>query len=375
MALTLAACITGPAPETGSASDPSPAAAQLGDPWWFSIDMGRAGTQREGGAELVRGFRLQIGSFAGQILSEVNHDFPIEEATADFTAAEPFAEAAGRDRLVYGFFDGQTSEVRVLSVSTGLDASVYETSDVVHFGVLDIKRQAMYVVLLEHESRRDLGVWRLSIAEPHAEPALFLPPADGDPRRTGWFERLWLANDGALLVVRDCSAEGCRIRVADTATGDMVSSGETPGSGLEVYGVTEEVLYFDGNCNRPCPLSAYSLSTGIVERLGNLCTTATVTEGEGGPLLLYEVSVPQLCREQRDRYEVAAHDIRTRREWSAYISASGDLGLVPQAHGSSGFTAPEGWLLIGRDSSFLGQRTVMVRAVDGETVELPRFGH
>ncbi|MBA3779976.1 MAG: hypothetical protein H0X16_11900 [Chloroflexi bacterium] len=343
-----------------------PAGIRLSDHWWYRLDVRRP--SETGGPERIAGFRLSAGLFDGRGALDIERDFTSVQARADFVAAEPFAAIAGDEALTYGFFDGQRSQVWLADVLTGDDDLLYETDAVVHFAAFDERQRVLYYVVLDLATRRDNGVWRLALGQPNGRPEQVIGPSGANPREDGWFEQLWLAGGGARLVVRDCNGDGCRIQVADTATGRVAAGRRIKDSGLEVYGVTGEELYFDGNCQRPCPISALSLTDGRLRDIGNICQTAVVVEGEQSPTLLYE-----RCP-RNGRYEIVAHELSSIAESVVYESRSQNPGLVPQSHGSAGFVAPPGWFLVGRDNSFHDQAPSMVNATNGEIVELPHLG-
>ncbi|MBA3779199.1 MAG: hypothetical protein H0X16_07875 [Chloroflexi bacterium] len=387
--LVVAACVTGqptetiakPLTESAQPSRPTQGETQeadtsspstgiaLSEHWWFILDVRQQSLTEAGVPETIGGFRLRAGLFDGRGVMDIRREFPLDQARADFVAAAPFAVIAGDEALLYGFFDGQRSQVRLVSVPTGDDVLLYETEDIVHFAVFDHRASVLYYVPLDLATRRDKGVWRLPVDQPDSQPELVIGAGRGSPRQDGWYEQLWLADGGARLVARDCTGDGCRIQVLDTATGRMTGSRLIEDSGLEVYGVAGDRFFFDGNCERPCPVSAFSLTDGGVEGIGNICQTAAVAEGESGPTLLYE-----RCPNNERRYEIIAHDLQLGIERVVYEGRSTNPGLVPQSYGSAGYVAPPGWFLVGRDNSFHDQAPLMVNATNGATVELPHLG-
>jgi hypothetical protein len=336
-------------------SDGSPSATEqrLADYWWYSIAVKREHPQPAGAPDLIDGFVLTLGHLdKARPLVEVIRPFELLEPPADYLAAEPFARVAGRDHLVYGYFDGRQSQVHRVTASDGRDEIVYRTDAPIHSAALDPASDVIFFVALESDSRREDGIWRVERASDEP-PSRIVPPSGGDPRREGWLEDLWLTPSRNALVARDCNGTSCRIRVFDPTTGSLISQSRRAEAG-DVFGVTDTELLYDSFCRRPCPIAAYGLGTGRVREVGQMCQTAAMVETAAGPALIYQAS-GLICTAEGDPYRLEAQLLAGGPAIRVYESKVSNPGLVPLGTDIGG-TLPPGWFMIGADNTFLGRQ-------------------
>lgn len=325
----------------------------------------------------LRGYRLSVGLLDGTVTRDVNVGLATRNPPSQWSGALPFAAGPFDGQVLYGYFDGTTSKLRVVSAADGDDRLILETDEVVHQAVLDPVTGALYYLALDPVSRRELGIFSGRIQSREAEQ---LVPPRFSPDATQIASRLFLTPGGSRLVSHDCRDDECRLRAYAAANGDPIFDVAAPAS--DVFGITDSEVILSGasvsvgeGCPQaPCPAIAFDLESGQRHPLGNVCGAAMVVGGPAGPVLVSDGAQPGQCAP--GPVPIAATDIRTGDEVAEFPVQ--DLrGLVVTTRDQA-VGLPEGWLLLGSAGQFYAlepaadqNALTLVRIDGGMTLELP----
>jgi hypothetical protein len=337
--------------------------------WWFKIDFGRAAVDPLGG-EVITAVRVRVGRLDGTPISDIERGIPPMVPPPDFVGADPFASRAGESRMIYGFFDGRRSEVHQVDVTTGVD-SVLDASDefIIHSAVMSSDGQSLYEVRLEADGRKEAGVWLVRPGQERpAEP--IIAENGADPHDSGWFEQLTLSPDDSTLVVRECGRR-CQFVFVDTATGRVRNIVGGLPTGVDMYGVTNQEVVYDANCDRPCPAVATNFETGGSRPVGMICRTAGIVPSGVGPFLIHDGNNECLGTTLRLSATAIAGDLPDRL---LYEAPQTGIGFVPLAN-EFGAWLPDGWFMVGANDTALGAQPngfpALVDVLSGASQALP----
>lgn len=291
--VALVAC-AGPLPASAPTSrspGPSPASSTtsgLHDYWWFEIHWTaeqRPGANRDVAWEPIISATLAMGRLDGEPIGDTVRTYPDPKPFVSFRSLEPFARRIDRAGVAFGYFDGGRLRVESVDADSGESKVIFESERPVHNAVVSRDRSTLYAVLLDTLARTEAGVWAFDLASGDTEGQMLLPATRFDPEKGGLIEELYLTPDGSSLVVRDCYRE-CRVRVVDLANRKVRTLAQKLPAGTSAYGVTNQKIVFDANCELPCPLLALDLGTGRQSPVGWECSTATIIDSNEGPLVV-----------------------------------------------------------------------------------------
>jgi len=256
--------------------------------WWFEIHWTaeqRPGAMPDVAWEPITSATLAMGRLDGESIGEIVRTFPDPKPFVSFRSLEPFARRIDRDGVAFGYFDGGRSRVELVDAESGESEVLFESKRPVHNAVVSRDRSTLYAVLLDTLARTEAGVWAFDLATGDSEGQMLLPASRFDPEKGGLIEELYLTPDGSSLVVRDCYRE-CRVRVVDLTNGTVRTVAQKLPAGTSAYGLTNQDIVFDANCELPCPLLALDLGTGQQSPVGWECSTATIVDSNEGPLVV-----------------------------------------------------------------------------------------
>lgn len=206
-----------------------------------------------------------------------------------WSGALPFATGPVAGRVLYGYFDGTVSRLRLVSAEDGDDRLVLESDNVVHQAILDPLTDTFYYLALDPATRREVGIFRGTVQGGESEQ---LVPARASPKATQIASRLFLSPDASRLVSYDCRDDDCRLRAYVPATGDLVFDVAAPAS--DPFGITDSEVVLSGSstsvgaeCRQvPCPAIAFDLDSGQQRPLVDVRSAATVVDVADGPILI-----------------------------------------------------------------------------------------
>jgi len=315
---------------------------------WFRLDPR---LDRRGALE---GQRLALG-IDGERSSWVI-DLPAESF-----AAGPF----GRIVLV-GTNDEANSRLEAVSVVDNCSWPVATEAAVIRRATIDPAGATVYEMLVDRETRADLGIWARPLDG--SRPAVqVLGPIVPDERfgRTYTTEFAWDLT-GPALAISSCGEAACRTRVLDPATGAVQAVAE-PDLGSFI-GLAGDVLVSYGACpGLPCPIVATGLGTGNRTILTDAGVSAVAVASPDGPRLVHEVVVD------------TGLELRSVGFDGSSLGSLGpldnDVRLQPSATVSeSGTRVPAGWVVLGPDGRLPDTgpdaETQLRRISDGTTVQL-----
>ena len=326
--------------------------------------------------EELRGFHLQVGLLDGTVTRDVSIGLTNLNPPNRWSGALPFATGPDAGRVLYGYFDGTVSTLRLVSAEDGDDRLVLESEDVVHQAVLDPLTDTFYYLALDPATRRELGIFRGTVQGGKSEQ---LVPPRATPEATQIASRLFLSPDGSRLVSYDCRDDDCRLRGYVPATGDLVFDVAAPAS--DPFGITDSEVILSGastsvgaGCRRvPCPAIAFDLDSGRQRPLVEVCSGATVVEAADGPIL---ISDPERAPCGLEPNPIIATDLRTG-EVIAEFPDQGSPELVMKTRDQA-IGLPGGWFLLGTGGQFYTleppdqqDALTLVRVDGGLTLDLP----
>lgn len=335
------------------------------------MDFGRQAVDPLGG-EVITGVRVRLGRLDGTPIADIERTVPRIEPPPEFVGADPFVSGAGPARMIYGLFDGRRSEVHQVDSATGVD-TVLDTSEsfVIHNAVLSSDGQRLYEVRLAADTRKEAGVWLVRPGQ--AGPAEPITAANGaDPHASGWFKQLTLTPDEATLVIRQCGRR-CEFAFIDTATGRLRKAVGGLPTGVDMYGVTDQEVVYDANCDRPCPVAATSFQTGRSRPVGMVCQRASIVSSGIGPVLIHDGT--RGCPEATLRVSATAMagDVADR---VLFEPSQPDIGFVGSGI-EFGAWLPDGWFIVGANDSPLGGQPegfpALVNVLSGALQQLPNL--
>lgn len=240
----------------------APAQAPLEGPAWFQLD------DADPDADTLTGYVLRAGRIGGAP--------PVEIALPPESFAEgPYALAVGSEKssvVLFGHNDGERSALETVNIDTGARRVIVESSAVLRRAIVDVDSGVVYALVLDQETRAELGVYRFD-----ATPAFDVPARleDGElvvpglPReRIGqelfgptFATLLAIDRVSGALVVQSCGEILCRARSLDLASGALTMRDEIgQGEMLGVVGGT--MLAYEAGNGLPCKVLAIDVATG-----------------------------------------------------------------------------------------------------------------
>jgi hypothetical protein len=187
---------------------------------------------------------------------------------------ESSVSAPAGDALVYTRAIAGKSEVHVVDLATGCDATLARPAGTARSAVLDPSGSAVYVHGVTFPARADAGVVRYAL-DGSADQRVVLPLPDDARFGLTFGTQLGWSTDGSTLFVHSCGAYECRTRLLDVASGS-VSTVDSRGHG-QIIGVTPAHLVTYGACTGlPCPVISHDLATGSEETVANVAWATSI---------------------------------------------------------------------------------------------------
>jgi hypothetical protein len=176
--------------------------------------------------------------------------------------------------------DGRTSEVRIVSIAAGCSWLVHRDANVVRSAILDPVAGVVYAHLVQRETRRDLGIFKLAGGDTDADLARILEPlAPQAELGPIWATELRLGADGTALAVQACSDRGCLMRVVSlNAFGTPVTVVRGAGQGSIIGFAGERIITWGFCAGMPCELQAWTAGGGKPRTLADRAVGAGLTE-------------------------------------------------------------------------------------------------
>lgn len=357
-----------PSPSGGSEAVPRDVLASP----WFVVTVDFASESE------LRGFRVSVGSLDGTVTRDVTIGLANLNPSSQWSGALPFTSGPYAGRVLYGYFDGGTSALRIVSAAEGDDQLILETDSVVHHAVLEPRSGTFYYLALDPATRREIGIFRGTLQDDVIE-QLVAPRAS--PAATQIASRLFLTPDGSRLVTHDCRDDECRLRAYMAANGKLIFDVAAPAS--DPFGITDSEILLSGAATSvgagcpaaPCPAIAFDLESGRKRPFGEVCGGATVVHHANGPVLVSEVEVSPTCGQAPNR--VVATELHGGRVVVDITFESAARQLVVNSRDQA-IGLPEGWFLMGPAGEFyttLGvaqpEALTLLSIQDGRTFEIP----
>jgi len=297
------------------------------------------------------GFRLQVGLLDGTVTRDVIVGLANLNPSSEWSGAPPFAGGPYAGRVLYGYFDGTVSTLRLVSAEDGNDRLVLESDMVVHQAVLDPLTDAFYYLALDPITRREVGIFRGTLPGGETEQ---LVPARASADATQIASRLFLTPDGTRLVSHDCRDDDCRLRSYVAVTGDLIFDVAAPAS--DPVGITDADMILSGasasvgeGCPEvPCPAIAFDLDSGLRRPVGKVCGAATIVDGPDGPILVGGAEQAPPCGHGPIR--IIASDIPSDAV-VAELPLLDSRELVVNTRDQA-VELPAGWFLVGNAGQF-----------------------
>jgi hypothetical protein len=260
--------------------------------------------------------------------------------------------------------DGSQTQLTLLDVADGCRIDLPAERSLVVQATIDPGRDLLYEVRYEvrpdRTTRAPTGIWRRPLLGTAA--ALVLPPPPTRPDGPGAESLLW-SGDGEQLVIADCGATACRIRLLDPATDAVREAGDdTLGDPL---GLSKDLLLAYGPCGdvTPCPIFALDLaSSGGPRRIVEAAARARLAS-DLGPLLAYEANP--------DPWAPATVTIvdGSGRE-TASVPLPAGLHLLPgPIRGRAEVTSPPGWVPVAPLEQSLSTGLRFLHLTDGQLAD------
>lgn len=325
----------------------------------------------------LRGFRVAVGLLDGTVSRDVSIGLVNLNPASQWSGALPWANGPFDGQVLYGYFDGTTSGLHLVSAADGDDQLVLESAEVLHYAVLDPQGRTFYYLALDPATRREVGIFRGTLEG--AAPTQLVPPrASADATQIA--SRLFLTPDGSRLVTYDCRDDECRLRAYATVDGELLFDVGAPTS--DPFGITDSDFVLSGagaapgaGCPAaPCPAIAFDLGSGRLRPVGEVCGAAMVVHRPEGPVLVSEAEMAPTCGQAP--YRIVATELHNGQVVSDFTfdTAARELvvGSRDQATGM-----PEGWLALGPAGQFYTLGAVaqpdaltLVSLEGGQTFEL-----
>lgn len=263
--------------------------------------------------------------------------------------AESFAAGPYGDDVLYGDDDGASSRLVLLDARTGVERTLLVSDDVIRRAALDPAGDAIWVFRLQRDTRRDLGVWRVPLADAtqRLEDAgalivegLAVDPDDEVYGPTFTTELHWSA-EGDALAVQSCGEILCRTRVVDPRSG-FVRTYDEIGQG-ELLGFARGALvFYEAGNMLPAAVHVVDARTGARRLLVDEAGLAVVVDDEEGPSLVFEGPL-----DDGSLYAAPLSGAPPRRLPNRLLPGTAVVGTGPRALART--TPPKGFVVLGVD--------------------------
>jgi hypothetical protein len=352
---------------SGSAS---PAQDQLTTSGWFRL------IRHHPDQDSLTGFNLELGTLDGRLARTVSMQFGPLAPSAAYRGALPVAAGPFGDVVLFAFWDGFSSELHSVSVTTGEDVVLARRDDIIHALTLDPRSDSVFLLTLDPITRAERGIFRMARDQPGPGDQFFKPEEAPAPNAADQiWKRLWVTPDGKNLVLVDCPTD-CFSSVY-LMNGITTNNRQAMKASQDVVGVTDDAVIAVFGCEPPCPGTSYDFATGAAHSVGSFCETGTVVSVNGEASLVSDRPVAGNCRSRS--YLVGRTDLATGNDAPILLQPTRDRTLISMDQ-FQGAVPPDGWFLVGPAGQlvgFGGQQQVspsLVRATDGTILRLPMLG-
>ena len=348
----------------------TPAGSSIDDPldgsWWhFSANFA-------GPSDLV-GMTLLAGTFRAGTTVTMTRDLPHLDNQSMRGGLPYVFGPIDQGEMGYGLWTGLKSEIHAVTVATGADRLLLESTDVIHSAVFDPTTSTLYYVSLHPLDRMRVALMRVSVLGGPPVKIAALPAATS----TQVDLRLVVSPDGRWTVVLDC-------RLACVALGyrtdqPVDDSAWEPNwtvafDGYDALGISEDIFFAGQACDAPCDLTAIDVDSGHDVGAIRFCSAAlTVPSRRGMSVIVSDSSDGRTCREPDYRLYSweRVKEATAPRQIAQFGTA---LRAVVARNGASGYALPPGWLVVGPhgdllDDSPQGPVPLLINLDTGAVVE------
>ena len=178
------------------------------------------------------------------------------------------------DAVVYTRSVGGNSEVHLVDLGSGCDATIARPPGVARSAILDQVGASVYVHSVTFPARTDAGVGRYALDGGDAE--VVVPPVPDDSRFGLTFgTQLGWSSDGGTLFVQSCGAQACRTRLLAPSSG-QIATFDAPGQG-QIVGLTARHLITYADCaGKPCAVLSTETASGVTTTLADEAWSAVL---------------------------------------------------------------------------------------------------
>lgn len=300
---------------------------------WFQIELDFLDPQH------LSGLRVRGGTLDGRTTIDTHHRFAPVGGGGALVRATPYQSEVQSARVVYGFFDGQDSQLTLVSLVTGATTLVESTTDVIHSAAIS-DDGTVYYLRLDTKTREERGIFRWVAGQASVilvEPRGVSPvPFEGST--------LYVTPGGAFLLVHDCAVESCVLRIYRADTGEYVREYKTFARGL--LGVFPDYAVAGAECVKaPCRAVRLAFGQDETTTFGTVCDRSRAID-LGGAVAVVTVKKPACLGDARDLVvdSVGGGSLSVGRQEFAGMDVVG-IGAEPAA--GSMVLATDGQLLGG----------------------------
>jgi hypothetical protein len=272
---------------------------------------------------------LTVGTLDGSVTTQLRLTPKVtEDGQEGAWASGPY----GSDVLT-GDDDGSRSRLMLVSALDGSTRTVFETDDAVPIGALDSSRETLYFALVDRETGRDRGLWRVPVGG-GAAAAVYEPEIGVEPHDYASRWRMDRSVGGEYLVLQVCRPTRCGTLVHHLLTGES----RFDNSSGELIGVTDTDYVVDSVAGR----IAISLGDGSTRPLRHGVAGQAIVAGV--PEAWFVVMEPGMSNPRAYRMEagrIGDGPPRTLVEVDAENPTESALRHGPDA----GAGVPPGWVL------------------------------
>ena len=191
----------------------------------------------------------------------------------------PASLVSGPDngRLVVATDGAGRSSVEIVDIARSCRESIDVGRAVARHAIADPTGDGVLAHLLDRPTRRDLGIWRLSVNRP---PTLVLEALDSRLLAEVGITRVWSTDlrasaDGSQLAVQSCDPERCLTRVVDLRSGHVQIVRGEQGA---LIGLAGARLVTMGSCpGLPCDVLSWDPETGAAASVAKQVVGAAIT--------------------------------------------------------------------------------------------------
>lgn len=274
-------------PESAPRASASAISIEAKDRGWFQIELDFPDPQH------LTGLRVRGGTLDGRTTIDTHHRFPPLGGGGALVRATPFHSEIRGARVLYGFFDGQDSQLTLGSLDTGATALVESTSDVIHSAAIS-DDGTVYYLRLDTKTREERGIFQWTVGKP---PIVIVQPRGVSPAPVD-ASTLYVTPGGEFLLVHDCAFESCVLRIYVADTGEFVREYKTFARGL--LGVFRDYAVAGAECVKaPCRAVRLAFRQDEATPFGTVCDRSRAVD-LGGEVGVVTIKRPDCLGDGRD---------------------------------------------------------------------------